>query len=145
MASVKLIRQFRSICARMGVTGDRYEALKESYGVASCKDMTERDLQDAILKLQGFVTTQTPQSEAGVWRRRVMAAIGAHLRRTGRAESLELIKAIALRAAKDYCDFNQIPVSELRGIYYEFVRQNKAAAHTTDTIARDIQSLAQLN
>jgi len=74
----------------------------------------------------------------------VMAAIGAYLRRIGYTENSETIKAVACRAA-GYDNFNRIPVSRLREVYYEFLRRNQAAQGVAMEIARMEFELTQFN
>jgi hypothetical protein len=60
-----------------------------------------------------------------LWRKRVMASIGAWLRHCNTEHTADSIKAIAARAAGRKA-FNEITLSELRAIYYEFVNKQKA-------------------
>ncbi|MEJ5303231.1 MAG: hypothetical protein WHT22_07385 [Bacteroidales bacterium] len=111
----QLIRAFHSLCSLNGLNESEKAALKESFGVDSATQMSLADLEKAI----SILTHQ-----ADVWRKRVMAAIGAYLRHMHYAEDAEIIKGIACRAS-GYANFNDIPISKLRAIYNEFVKQRK--------------------
>lgn len=65
-----------------------------------------------------------------LWRKRVMAAIGGWLTNMKTEHSATLIKSIACRAA-GVDDFNKIPLSKLRAVYYEFVNRQNVAANSS--------------
>lgn len=130
-----LLRQYHAICRVLGFTPDEKEAIRQGYGVSSIGELSDRQLVELIAKLNG---------DANQWRRRVMAAIGAYLRRINYPENVQSIKAVACRAA-GYDDFNRIPVSRLRAVYYEFVRRNRTADSTGMTISHIEQTIAKLN
>lgn len=131
----KLLRQYHAVCRVLGIGPDERKAIQESYGVKSSTELTDSQLLDLIARLEG---------DADRWRKRVMAVIGAYLRRIGYAESATTIKAVACRAA-GYDNFNRIPVSRLREVYYEFLRRNQTAERTANEIAYIEHSLAKLN
>jgi hypothetical protein len=65
-----------------------------------------------------------------IWRKRVMASIGGWLNMTSPEQEAQnraaLIKGIACKSAGGGIkDFNKIPVSKLRAIYYEFLEKQK--------------------
>jgi hypothetical protein len=130
-----LLRQYHAMCRVLGIKPEEQEAIKHGYGVSSIGELTDSQLVDLIGKLN---------NDANRWRRRVMAAIGAYLRRINYPENVQSIKAVACRAA-GYDDFNRIPVSRLRAVYYEFVRCNKTADRTGMEIAQLEYKLANLN
>lgn len=131
----KLLRQYHTICRILGIDAEERRAIASGYGVNSSKDLTNQQLVELLTKLHG---------DAHRWRRRVMAVIGAYLRRINYTENADTIKAVACRAA-GYDDFNRIPVSRLRSVYYEFLRRNKTADGVDNEIAFIEQSIAQLN
>lgn len=134
-AHAKLLRQYHTICRILGIDAEERRAIASGYGVNSSKDLTNQQLVELLAKLHG---------DAHRWRRRVMAVIGAYLRRINYTENADTIKAVACRAA-GYDDFNRIPVSRLRSVYYEFLRRNKTADGVDNEIAFIEQSIAQLN
>lgn len=131
----RLLRQYHAICRVLGITPDEKEAIKQGYGVSSIGELDDRQLIELIGRLN---------SDANQWRRRVMAAIGAYLRHINYPENIQTIKAVACRAA-GYDDFNRIPVSRLRAVYYEFVRRNRTAESTSIAISQIEQTIATLN
>lgn len=134
-AHAKLLRQYHTICRILGIDAEERRAIASGYGVNSSKDLTNQQLVELLTKLHG---------DAHRWRRRVMAVIGAYLRRINYTENADTIKAVACRAA-GYDDFNRIPVSRLRSVYYEFLRRNKTADGVDNEIAFIEQSIVQLN
>lgn len=116
----KLFRKFHAVCSEMKLSDMEKHAIVESYGHESSKDMDEKELIDAITTL-----LSQKNAEADTWRKRVIAVIGAFLRRNGYPENINNIKAIAVRASDGYDNFNKIPLSQLRALYSEFLRKNK--------------------
>jgi hypothetical protein len=124
-----LLRKYHSVCSELNLSPDEKEAIKESYGVGSSSDLSEVQLSHLIDKLlTGQEHTSLKDSES-MWRKRVMASIGAWLRSIHKQDNADVIKAIACRAS-GYDKFNKIPVSRLRSIYYEFSHKAKSASAT---------------
>lgn len=129
----KLLAQYHILCQQLGMNDDERRAyLEGNYQVSSSRDLSDKQLIDAIVNLMNIQKTN-----ANVWRRRVMAAIGAYLRRYHLSENEEIIKAIACRAAQ-VNNFNDISISKLRGIYNEFVKQNHASE-----VCRNIKAIIE--
>ncbi len=131
----KLLRQYHAMCRILGINAEERRAIASSYGVESSKDLTNKQLVELLAKLHG---------EAHRWRRRVMAVIGAYLRRINYTENADTIKAVACRAA-GYDDYNRIPVSRLREVYYEFLRRNQTADRVANEVAHIEFSLSNQN
>jgi hypothetical protein len=104
--------------------------------------MHTHEFQLMLAMLEGKVKTQHVRGdEFDLWRKRVMASIGGWLRyltsnpspqgegSTTAQDNSERIKAIAGRAASRKA-FNDITLSELRAIYYEFINKQKVAKRT---------------
>lgn len=123
----KLLRRFHTVCNGAGIDADSKRAIVASYGHESSKDMSDAQLVDAIAKLTGQKLKTDADADADRWRKRVMAVVGAWLRRGNYNESADNIKAIACRAAGTE-SFNRITTSKLRAIYYEFVQKNAVAS-----------------
>jgi hypothetical protein len=130
----ELIKQFHTVCRMNGLKPHEVQKVLNLYSVDSSKSLSERQLEDAIK----FV------DKSDMWRKRVMAAIGAYLRSMHKTESLPLIKGIAERAC-GYQDFNKIPVARLRDVYYEFVHKNDVADRTNIIKAEHIMGLERNN
>lgn len=131
----KLLRQYHAMCRVLGIGPDERKAIQESYGVKSSAELTDSQLLDLIARIEG---------DADRWRKRVMAVIGAYLRRINYPESAATIKAVACRAA-GYDNINQIPVSRLREIYYEFLRRNRTAESVRYLVSEIEFELTKLN
>jgi len=141
MKKTTKIRIFHAMLANAGLMAQKPDMLA-SYGVSSTLDLTEAELDQLMDKLREVHSKKQKDLEAA--RRRVMAAIGAYLRREGRPEHVANIKAIALRAAG--CDdFNKIPLSKLRAIYSEFVKQNRAGKSAQMITSEEIERKTLMN
>lgn len=127
----KLITAFYTVCSYAGLDGK--SIIRKEYGVESTKDLSIEQLHAEIINI-GI--------EGNKWRRRVMAAIGAKLKREKRESNANIIKAIACRAAKVE-NFNHIPHETLQAIYNQFaaIPKGKKVAYKQS----DLQRLAHLN
>ncbi len=133
-----LLRQFHTLCSRLGMTEYEKRALIESYGVESSKDIDNHDLMDLCHTLE--LRLKKGASEIDTLRKRVIAAIGGWLRLTGKTENIEVIKAIACRST-GYDNFNKIPAERLRNVYNTF--RNKQRDHRAVQAVAD-EYLAQI-
>lgn len=133
-----LIKRLHTVKSEIGLTDDQYRAVLSGFGVESSKQLSIDELLRAIELLQ----TRNPDDDK--WRKRCIAAIGAYLRVTNRKENTDLIKGIACKAS-GYANFNKIPTSRLRDIYYEFSRKAKLTANITEMVNNDIDYVSSLN
>ena len=130
-----LLKKYHTICTISGISKDNKADMLAGYGVESSKDLTEKQLCEIM---------DTLQKEPEAWRRRVMASIGAWLRLINKTDNADIIKGIACRIAKQD-NFNAIPVSRLRDIYYEFSRKSKTVQTTQMVMADEITYLKSTN
>ena len=129
-----LIRRFHAVCKANGKKDYEVEELLNSFNVTSSKHLSEEQLLKAIAIVD----------KSDMWRKRVIAVIGAYLRGLNREENMDTIKAIALRACS--CkDFNRIPISKLRALYYEFKNKNYVAEGVRMIKQDHIHDLEHLN
>lgn len=123
----RLLRKFHGTCAKAGLSGEDKTTLLASFDVESSKDLSIGQLNyiNRILEKQA-----NPEGDRE--RKRVIASIGGWLRKCSIEHDIKTIKAIACRAS-DCSDFNKIPLSKLRAIYYEFRNKQrvKVGANTT--------------
>lgn len=132
-----LLRKYHAICRDLGITEQEKEVIKESFGVKSSRSLSESQLSQLIDKLMtGQDLTKTQKSKEDLWRKRVMASVGAWLRMMNKTESADTIKAIICRAS-GHTNFNRIPISKLRSVYYEFVQKSKTIS-TTRQVKNDL-------
>ncbi len=117
-----LLRQFHTLCTRLGMTEEEKRALIEGYGVESSKDIDNHDLMNLCHTLE--LQLNKGAKEADALRKRVIAAIGGWLRLTGKSHNIDTIKSIACRAS-GYSDFNKIPTERLRNLYNCFLKKQK--------------------
>lgn len=118
--SKSLLKKFHTLCTIRGMKPEEKDAILAAYKVESSKDLTEKQLLEIINSLE---------SGPDQWRKRVLAAVGSWLRSINKEDNAPIIKGIACRAT-GYDDFNRIPVSRLRDLYYEFSKK----ANTVKTI-----------
>lgn len=117
----KLIIRFHVGLKNAGMMKEK-PAILESFGVASTKELTEEELEVAIQSLTG---------EGDKWRKRVLAAIFGWCKAVNIDYNTAAVKAVACRAS-GYKNFNAIPVSRLRDIYYEWVRKSRTTTGVSD-------------
>ena len=115
----KLLRKFHATCAKAGMNGDAKMALLSGFKVESSADLSEEQLKYVIRILEKQANPQGDQE-----RKRVIASVGGWLRKCSIEHDMNTIKAIACRAA-GVQNFNKIPLSKLRAIYYEFRNKQK--------------------
>jgi len=125
-----LIKQYHTLCTINGLNKDDRDSILSGFGVESSLELTEVQLSFTIEKLQ---------KDGNTWRKRVIAAIGGWLRATGKTENINLIKSIACRCAQNE-DFNKIPVSRLRDIYYEFTNKAKTIDNISEVMADELKN-----
>ena len=117
-----LLKKFHTLCTKLGMKDYEKRALIESFGVESSKDLDNHQLIDLVHTLE--MKADPKANEGDRLRKRVIAAIGAWLRVSGREENMDLIKGIACRAT-GYDSFNKIPNERLRNIYCAFSQKTK--------------------
>jgi hypothetical protein len=137
-----LLKKFHTLCTRLGLDDETKRAMLYAYGVDSSRDLSVRDLMDLCTKLE---QTLHPQLEdLDKWRKRLMASIGGWLRAMSRAENMQIIKAIACRAAQADT-FNAIPLERLRSLYYAFNKKSKDLAMVERLTADELDVLTLCN
>jgi hypothetical protein len=146
----ELIKMYHTRTGALGLGDElKREMLWRNFKVQSSRDLTVEQLVELCSRLYDEgnipnVVCNDDYKELDKWRKRVMAAIGGYLLATHRQGGSDIIKAIACRAA-EYKRFNDIPLSKLRAVYGEFVRQTKALKSARNVVVEDLQELASLN
>lgn len=115
-----LVKQYHTLCTRLGKTKNDKIAILDSYGVESSKDLSINELYEVCRILEKELNPNV--AELDKWRKRVLGVIGAYQRDVNKPDDLDYIKGMACRAAGSK-RFNQIPKSRLIGIYNEFNNQ----------------------
>lgn len=116
-----LIQRFHIELKQSGMAKQKKEIL-DSFGVDSSKELAEKELEQIIANLKG---------DGDKWRKRLIASIFAWCKTINYEIDMNGVKAIACRAS-GYKRFNDIPVSRLRDVYYEFVKKAKTRKSTAD-------------
>ena len=117
-----LIRQYHAVLTAAGIDENGKAGILEGFKVESTSDLTEAQLRQAIDAIVNI------SSDGDMWRKRVIAAIGAWLKTIGKEENIEYIKGVACGAAPAK-NFNRITVPRLRSLYYEFKRDAGTSAN----------------
>lgn len=117
-----------AMCVKQGIDDETRAEL--AYQFSTCRtthigELKSTEAAELIGRLkQNQNSTDTSMD---VWRKRLMAAVGAYLRAFNYTESPAAIKAIACRAAgmpNAQC-FNHIPADRLRSLYNAFCQRNR--------------------
>jgi|BioPla2DNA2_1021312.scaffolds.fasta_scaffold17681_5 hypothetical protein len=117
-----LIKKFHVLLGKNGMGNDEKDALLAGYGVESTKDLNVAELVE-ICEILDRKANPTFYVE-DIWRKRVIASIGGYLRAMEKEENIEMIKAIACRAAQKE-RFNDISLERLKSIYNAFKNRKK--------------------
>lgn len=117
-----------AMCVKQGIDDETRAEL--AYQFSTCRtthigELKSTEAAELIGRLkQNQNSTDTSMD---VWRKRLMAAVGAYLRAFNYTENPAAIKAIACRAAgmPNADCFNQIPADRLRSLYNAFCQRNR--------------------
>lgn len=93
------------------------------------------DMEFAALCGAMDAKVQQPLPALDLARKRLMAAIGAFLRKNSRPENAKYVKATACQAS-GYSDFNKIPLDRLNSLYNAF-RHRKADLQRVEKLTTD--------
>ena len=118
----RLVKKMHVLYGRLGMNDNDRLAFLSAWGVEHTNDLTAQQLLEAIGKLDALLNPAS--AEMDKWRKRVMASIGGWLRACGITHDAKYIRGIAEHAA-GMKRFNEIPVAELRRVYYEFKRKQQ--------------------
>ena len=138
-----LLKKYHTLCGRLRMSPeDRLAMLMDNYGVQSSCDLNYNQLLELCNRLD--MEANPKLKELDVWRKRLMAAIGAWLRAMNRTENIQYIKSIACRAAgRD--SFNQIPLEQLRDLYNGFIKKKKNLAMVEQLTVDELDLLTMCN
>lgn len=114
-----LLKKFHTLCSVLGMSEDEKRSLIGAYGVESSRDIDTHDLVDICGKLSAQADQRQGKTPLDKVRKQAIAAIGGWLRKSGKRESISVIKGIACRAT-GHDDFNKIPKERLRNLVYLF-------------------------
>ena len=131
-----LLKKFHTLRTVLGLDDEAKRAILTSWGVESSRDLNQHQLIDICAKLSEQVDHKQGTARLDKLRKQVIAAIGRWLRETGQAESISIIKGIAMRAS-GYSDFNKIPRERLRNLIATFnnkVKDSRAVDALTDAL-----------
>lgn len=139
----RYLKRFHTLLGKINADKDVVkEMILESFGVESSRDLNAHELLEACLTLEGEISSRTADYDK--WRKRLIAAIGGWLKAMNRDSSIELIKAIACRAA-GVDNFNRIPVERLRSLYYAFTNKKKDMKFVDEITSEELDYLSSLN
>ena len=136
----RLIKKFHVLLAKAGIDNDTKVSMLWNYGVETSKDLSCEEL----IELCGRLQKMTCKYESDVWRKRVIAAIDGYLKLAGQERNIDVIKAIAVRAS-GFDNFNRIPVSRLRNLYYAFRAKQDDIKNVNMIISANMHTMKTLN
>jgi hypothetical protein len=117
-----LVKKFHTLLGRYRIDNDTKMSILLQYNVTSSVYLSVSQLIEVCGDIES--ANNPALKEQDVWRKRLMGAIGGWLRSMNRVDNANIIKGIACRAGKkDY--FNDIPVEQLRNLYYAFLKKQK--------------------
>lgn len=118
----RLIKKFHTLLGKANIGNDGKEAILSAYNVGSTRDLSIEELIEVCNAID--IKTNPKLVELDKWRKRLMAAIGGWLRLMNVSGGVGKIIAIACRAASRD-QFNDIPLEQLRSLYYAFNKKQK--------------------
>ena len=139
----RLLKRFHALLGRSG--GDvaaKKEAILDSYGVESSRDMDAHQLLEACASIERGLNPSLAKTDR--LRKRLLASIGGWLRAMGKNENIELIKAIACRAA-NVNDFNKISDERLQSLYYAFRKKQSDLTFVDNLTRQELDYLISMN
>lgn len=139
----RYLKRFHTLLSK--VDGDK-DMLKEtilySFGVESSKELNAHELLEACAALEGELSPRTADYDK--WRKRLIAAIGGWLKAMNKESNIDLIKAIACRAA-GVDNFNRIPIERLRSLYHAFTNKQKDLRFVAGVTRDELDFLIAMN
>ena len=137
-----LVKKFHTLLSRYGIDNDTKLSILHQYNVTSSVYL---DIPE-LIEVCGLIETANNPAlkELDVWRKRLMAATGSWLRSMNRVDNGNIIKGIACRAAKRD-NFNDIPVEQLRNLYYAFTKKKKDLQMVENFTINELNRLTLMN
>ncbi|MDR1370919.1 MAG: hypothetical protein LBJ72_12480 [Dysgonamonadaceae bacterium] len=138
----RLIKKFHAMLGKAKIGTEGKEAILSSYRVESTKDLTVAQLIEACNAIDMYIKPELATLDG--FRKRLIASIGGWLRAMNRTENIQIIKAIACRAAQ-VKTFNEIPLERLRSLYSAFNKKKKDLAMVEELTLEELNYLAIRN
>lgn len=135
-----------AMCTKQGIDDELRAELVYQFSTGRTTHVGSLTVAEAAEMIGKLKANQSgTDTTADVWRKRLMAAVGAYLRAFNYTESPAAIKAIACRAAgmPNADCFNQIPLDRLRGLYNAF-RNAARDRHSVDNVTEELAAAAAL-
>ena len=134
-------KMIMAMCTAQGIDDETRAELAYQFSTCRTSHISELKSTEAAELISRLKRNQgRTETTMDVWRKRLMAAVGAYLRAFNYTENPAAIKAIACRAAgmPNADCFNQIPLERLRGLYNAF----RNAARDRDSVTDVTEELA---
>jgi len=153
LTQTKLVKKFHTLLSKYRISNEDKLTILGAYGVESSLDLTIDQLAqvcDAIEQRFGTEAAEK-QKELDIWRKRVIASIFAWRASMGAPADMNLVKAIACRAAEipeGYSlsiRFNSISEEKLRSLYNAFKHMTKDMGKVKEMTQEMIDKLTSLN
>lgn len=138
-----LIKRLHTLLGRLGFDKEsKQHLLMVSYGVTSSTELSSKQLAELCDRLEGELNPQKRELDKN--RKRLIAAIGGWLSKLGKENDIQMIKAIACRAAETGT-FNEIPLERLRSLYAAFSNKQKDLKFVDKLTALEFEVSSYLN
>ena len=135
-----------AMCVKQGIDDELRAELAHQFSTGRTTHVGSLTVAEAAELIGRLKQNQnSTDTTMDVWRKRLMAAVGAYLRAFNYTENPAAIKAIACRAAgmPNADCFNQIPLDRLRGLYNAF-RNAVRDRHSVDDVTEELAAAAAL-
>ena len=137
-----LIRKLHALLSKLPDPEGAKEEIKDAYCVLSTTELSEIQLRCICTGLE--LNSDPAKVEMDKWRKRLIASIGGWLRAMRKDQNINIIKAIACRAAGS-ASFNKIPLERLRSLYNAFNEKTKDMNTVDELTSIELEYLSIAN
>lgn len=139
----RYLKRFHTL---LGKSGGNVKAKKEAilagFGVGSSRELDAHQLLEACAAIERYMNPELARLDKQ--RKQLIAAIGGWLKAMNKDSNIDLIKAIACRAAETD-NFNSITPERLRSLYYAFGKKQKDLAFVKNITHEEVDYLTSMN
>lgn len=134
----KLLAKFHILLSKCPDPATAKEEILTSYNCNSSRYLSEAQLAEACNALELSLDPQL--AELNRSRKRLMASIGAWLKAMNKHSNADIIIGIACRASGK-SRFNNIPLDQLRSLYYAFRKKTQDLKNVEDLTTVELDYL----
>lgn len=139
----RLLKLFHTLLSKTaGDVKANKQAILESFGVESSRDLDTHELLEACAALEREINPQMAKTDK--YRKRLIAAIFGWLRAMNYTHNIKMVKAIACHAA-GVKDFNLITDARLCSLYNAFTQKQKDLTFVGNMTKEELNRLTSMN